>query len=127
MFGSSAPDFAVQDAALYCAGMPQIWYAAALWRVLGDKASYLTLYARLHKLASHHTSKAVSRRAHLLATLVLTEDKSTVMESVGVIPPLLACHRSQYYRDLRQPHLDLRARLDSWNRGAVSWIVRRCR
>lgn len=128
MFDSSQTDFAVQDAALACAGMPPIWYSAAMWRVLADRMSYRILHSRLTALALCNPSKAVRRRAGYIAALVLAEDRApTLLERVGLTATLLRAHPSQYRRDLKKPHLDIRARLESWNRGAVSWMAKRCR
>lgn len=128
MYESSQTDFAVQDAGLACAGMPRVWYAAALWRILADEPSHRYLYSRLAGIGLSHYSKAVRRRAGYIAALVLAEDRDAgLIERIGLVPSLLRCQRSQYYRDIRPTHLDMRGRLESWNRGAASWAAKRCR
>jgi hypothetical protein len=128
MYDSGQSDFAIQDAGLACAGMPKHWYLALLFRVLGDRKAMAELWSRLYAIAASSPRKAARKRAGLLASLVLAEDSGAgIVEKIGLIPALLRISRSQYYRDVRPLHLDLRARLDSWARGGTEHIVRRCR
>jgi hypothetical protein len=128
MWYSAQTDFGIQDLALACAGMPRVYYLAALYRVTDDHKAYVELWSRLAGLALCDPHRAVRKRAGMLATLVLAEDRSAgLIEKIGLIPPLLRITRSQYYRDVRPVHLDLRARLDGWARSGLSWIARRAR
>lgn len=128
MYDCAQTDFGIQDAGLACAGMPRHWYLTLCYRILGDKTALPELWSRLFTIASSNPHKAVRKRAGLIASLVLAEDSDAgLVERIGLIPPLLRISRSQYYRDVRPCHLDLRARLDSWARGGVGHIVRRAR
>jgi hypothetical protein len=121
-----SPDFAIQDAALACAGMPQAWYLAVCWRILGDYAAAKQIYARLHRIAYGNKHKPVNRRAGLLAALVLAEDRvPSLVERVPLTHAILQISRQQYRRDILPVHQNLRAKLDSWTRSGVSWIVKR--
>lgn len=128
MYDNAQTDFGIQDAGLACAGMPRIWYLTLCFRILGDRTALGELWSKLCGIGLSNPHKAVRDRAGLLASLVLAEDSGGgLVEKIGLVPPMLRISRSQYYRDIRPTHLDLRARLDTWARSGMGHIVRRAR
>jgi hypothetical protein len=128
MYESSQTDFAIQDAGLACAGMPRVWYMTLCYRILGDERAYAEVSSRLAAMALCSPHRPVRVRAGLLASLVMAEDRSSgLIEKIGLIPPLLRISRSQYYRDIRPTHQNMRARLDDWARSGIGYIAGRVR
>jgi hypothetical protein len=130
--GDSQTAHGLETLGLAVAGLPRLPWAAVRLRCLGDRTALAELWPALYRIARRSDSPAACERAGLLASLVLAEDVSPpTVEAlkVEVIAEalLLAPSRSYYYRNLRETHLALRARLDSWARQGIGRVAARIR
>jgi hypothetical protein len=129
--GENQRAFGIQDLGLACAGMPALPWAALRLRYLDDKSAALVLYPALAGEALSSPHSAVRKRADLLTRLTLAEETNPPLVarlSVEVISEaFLLASRSVYYRRLREAHLSLRARIDSWAREGMGRIAVRIR
>lgn len=129
--GENQRDFGVQDLGLACGGMPALPWAAIRYRYLNDQSAASVLYPALAGEALSSPHSAVRKRADLLVRLTLAEEHNPPLVarlSVDVIAEaLLLASRSMYYKRLREAHLGLRARIDSWARAGMNGIAARLR
>ena len=128
--GDNQAAHGVETLGLAVAGLPRLPWAALRLRCLGDRSAIGELWPALYKIAARSESQAARERAGLLASLVLAEDVSPpTVEKLNaeiIAEALLLCpSRSHYYRHVRETHITLRARLDSWARQAMGRIAAR--
>jgi len=129
--GDNQSPHGLETLGLAVCGLSPLAWAALRFRVLGDRSAIAVLWPALASVAVASPHRSVRRRAGLLASLVLAEDAAppTIarLPIETVAEAMLLCSRAAYYRTVREAHLTLRARLDTWAREGMGRIAARLR